>query len=97
MNEELLTQSSNSELLKRHSKVPNDSPNVYYTLGFMTPDIPDAATNIYMHSGNNEGFTCVYLLDTEKDWGFAVFTNSEFGQDLGNELADYLIPEKDRD
>lgn len=93
MNKELLTEESYEELFKRHSKVPNDSPDVYYTLGLMTPEIPETDTNIYMHYGNNEGFTCMYLLDIEKDWGFVVFTNSEAGQDLGNEIADYLIPE----
>ncbi len=93
MNKYLLTEESYSELFKRHSKVPNDSPDVYYTLGFVTPEIPEMETNIYLHYGNNEGFTCMYLLDTEKDWGFAVFTNSEYGETLGNELVDFLIPE----
>lgn len=93
MNRELLTEKSYNELFKRHSSVPNDKPEIYYTLGFMTPDLPELDTNIYMHYGNNEGFTCMYLLDIEKDWGFVVFTNSEYGQDLGNELADYLIPD----
>lgn len=93
MNNELLDDESYGELFKRHSSVPNDGPDAYYTLGFMTPDIPEIDANIYMHGGNNEGFTCMYLLDIEKDWGFVVFTNSEFGQELGNELGDFLIPE----
>lgn len=95
MNNELLAEESYAELFKRHSQVPNDGPDVYYTLGFLTLDIPEMETDIYLHSGNNEGFTCMYVLDVEKDWGFSVFTNSEFGQTLGNELADYLIPESD--
>lgn len=93
MNNELLDEESYTELFKRHSSVPNNGPDVYYTLGFMTPELPDIETNIYMHYGNNEGFTCMYLLDAEKDWGFVVFTNSEYGQMLGNEIADFLIPE----
>ncbi len=93
MNNELLDEESYAELFKRHSTVPNDGPDVYYTLGFMTPELPDIETDIYMHYGNNEGFTCMYLLDVEKDWGFVVFTNSEYGQMLGNEIADFLIPE----
>ncbi|WP_234572474.1 serine hydrolase domain-containing protein [Rhodohalobacter sp. 614A] len=93
MNKEILAEESYSELFKRHSKLPNNERDVYYTLGFTSPEIPGTETNIYMHNGNNPGFTCMYLLDIEKDWGFALFTNSEFGQDLGNELGDYLIPE----
>ncbi len=88
-----MTKESYAELFKRHSTVPNEGPEIYYTLGFMTPVIPEIDTNIYMHYGNNEGFTCMYIVDIEKDWGFVVFTNSEFGQDLGNELGDLLIPE----
>lgn len=93
MNLEMLTEESYNELFKRHSSVSNDEPDIYYTLGFMTPDIPELGTNIYIHYGNNDGFTSMYILDTGKDWGFVVFTNSEYGQDLGNELADYLVPE----
>lgn len=93
MNRDLLTEESYNELFKRHSTVPNDKPDIYYTLGFMTPDFPDLGTNIFLHYGNNEGFTSMYILDTEKEWGFIVFTNSEYGQDLGNKLAEYLIPE----
>lgn len=93
MNREVLTEESYNELFKRHSSVPNDDPDIYYTLGFMNPDIPDLGQNIYLHYGNNDGFTSMYILDTEKEWGFVVFTNSEYGQEFGNELAEYLIPE----
>lgn len=93
MNRELLKDESYNELFKRHSSVPNDEPDIYYTLGFMTPDFPDLGPNIYLHYGNNDGFTSMYILDTEKEWGFIVFTNSEYSQILGNELAEHLIPE----
>lgn len=92
MNEELLTDSSYEELFTPHSSVPSDTEfDISYTLGFFTVEIPD--TDIYLHSGNNEGFTCFYLLDPEKNWSFVVFTNSEYGEDLGNNIAEYLIPE----
>lgn len=85
MNEELLSESSYDELLKSHSTVQE---NQYYTLGFMTLDEP--YNNLYLHGGDNEGFTCGFVLDIEKDWGFVLFTNSEMGQTLTNELFDYL-------
>lgn len=95
MNGDLLSEESYEELFAWYSSVPSDMSSsefdVYYTLGFVTVDAPD--TNIYMHSGNNDGFTSLYLLDPEKDWGYAVFTNSEFGVDLGNDLVDFLIGE----
>lgn len=93
MNGELLTKESYTKLFKPHSSIPSDGEfDLSYTLGFITPHVPDVKTDIYMHDGNNEGFTCMYLVDIEKDWGFVVFTNSEFGRELGNELGDYLIP-----
>ena len=85
MNEELLSEDSYSELLKVHSTVKEGQ---YYTLGFMTLDEP--YQNLYLHGGDNEGFTCGFVLDTEKDWGFVLFTNSEMGQNLTNELFEYL-------
>ncbi len=89
MHKEFLSEESYSEMLKPHSKVPFDGVNVSYTLGFLTPHFP--LTDIYLHSGNNEGFTSWYALDTEKDWGFVLFTNSEFGEQLGQELFFYLL------
>lgn len=94
MNKELLTEKSYTELFTPHSSIPSNREfDISYTLGFVTPHIPDLETNIYMHNGNNEGFTCMYLLDIEKDWGFVLFTNSEYGQNLGDELGNLLIPE----
>ena len=48
-------------------------------------------TKIYYHPGNNDGFTCWYGLDTEKDWGFVLLTNSPFGEILGEDLFFYLF------
>lgn len=89
MNKEILSSESYREMLKPHSKVPFDGVDVSYTLGYLTPHFP--LTDIYLHSGNNEGFTSWYALDTEKDWGFVLFTNSEYGEQLGQELFFYLL------
>nr|WKN35700.1 serine hydrolase [Tunicatimonas sp. TK19036] len=90
MNQKLLSPESYNELFKRHSKVTTtpDGLELYYTLGFMTPGEP--YQNAFMHGGNNDGFTCWYIMDTENNWGFVLFTNSEYGEQLGNELLVYL-------
>ncbi len=50
---------------------------------FLTTD-KDYGT-AYFHSWNNAEFTCSYLMDSEKDWGYLLFTNSEYGDKLGDE------------
>ncbi|EZH75738.1 beta-lactamase [Aquimarina atlantica] len=89
MNKKGVSKNSYEELLKPHSKVPYDGIDVNYTLGFLSIDFP--FTSIFLHSGNNEGFTSWYALDTNKKWGFVVFTNSENGEQLGQELFFYLL------
>lgn len=89
MNREGLTEKSYAELFKPHSKVPYDGVDVNYTLGFLAIDFP--FTNIVLHSGNNEGFTSWYAMDSDKKWGFVFFANSENGEQLGQELFFYLL------
>lgn len=93
MNRKVLTAKSYSELLKHHSKISTSSTgiNVYYALGFLTAD--KVYSNTYFHSGNNAGFTCSYLMETEKKWAYVLFTNSEYGEKLGNEVWDYFEQE----
>lgn len=87
MNKELLSEESYDELLKSHSEIPEE--DISYTLGFMKYPFP--IVNTYGHGGKNSGFTCFYTLNTSKDWGFVLFTNSEYGQQLGMELFFYLL------
>ncbi len=94
MNEEILSQESYNELLKPHSKVPYDGFDVRYTLGFFNIKIP--FTSIYSHGGNNIGFTSWILLDPEKDWGFVLFTNSEYGEQLGQDVFFYMLADPGR-
>lgn len=89
MNKELLSEESYQELLQPHSEIPNQEIPLSYTLGFVKPEIP--FTNIYMHGGNNIGFTSYFVLDTEKKWGFVLFTNSEYGEQLGLDFFYYTI------
>lgn len=94
MKNELLSKNSYDELFKHHSKLntSDSGTTYYYSLGYITGD--NEYSNTYFHSGSNDGFTCWYLLDTKKDWGFAVFTNSEYGEELGESLFNYLSEKK---
>lgn len=97
MNKQGLNEASFKELFKPHSRVEKtDFYELNYTLGFTTLDIP--FTNVYMHGGNNQGFTSWFALDTDKKWGYVLFTNSEYGEELGSEMLFYLLtgPDKTR-
>lgn len=94
MNNKILSAKSYEEMLKPHSKVPYEGLSVSYTLGFLHPEIP--LTNIYLHTGNNDGFTSWYAFDIKKKWGFVMFTNSNNGEQLGEELFFYLLAGPDR-
>ena len=90
MNEEGLNKQTYEEMYKVHSYVGNfNSVDMHYTLGFFKPQLP--LVNLYMHGGNNFGFTAYFAVDPKKDWGFVLFTNSEYGEDLGLELLFYLL------
>ena len=65
-----------------------ESIDASYTLGFYRPEIPFA--DLHGHTGNNDGFTSFFVLDADDDWGFVVLTNSEYGDEFGEELFLYL-------
>jgi CubicO group peptidase (beta-lactamase class C family) len=93
MNKKFLSKKSYAELLKPHSTISGNDPLHYYTLGFF--NLAKPYQNIYYHDGNNnDRFTCYYLLDPEKDWGYVVFTNCEWGQELGDKIREYLVEGK---
>ena len=91
MDKKILSENSYAEILKPHSTMYTTSSgiDVNYALGFVTIN-HEAYKNTYLHGGTNDGFTCYYLMDIEKRFGFVVFTNSMFGEKLGNEIWNYL-------
>jgi CubicO group peptidase (beta-lactamase class C family) len=91
MDQEHLSKESYAELLKSHATVPSGIFDITYCLGFFRPHFPMIDPDIYFHTGNNDGFTCWYALDIKKDWGFVLFTNSPFGEALGEELFFHLL------
>ncbi len=91
MSKDGLQKGTYREMFKVHSHIKELSYDfdVNYTLGFYNPDIP--FTNIYTGAGDNLGFTSYFVIDTKKDWGFVLFTNSEYGDELGQNLQFYLL------
>ena len=91
MNKKVLSEESYEELFKHHSQVPNDDIEAFYCLGFFT--LGEPLNNLYLHPGSNTGFTCYYVLDIEKSWGYVLFTNSQNGEGLGGDFFDFLDKE----
>ena len=90
MNEDFLTEASYVEMLRPHAETaPILEGGVFYTLGFYTFGFP--LGNLYMHGGNNDGFDGFFALDTGKDWGFVMMTNSDNGQAFGEQFLYWLI------
>ena len=90
INKELLTEASYAEMLKPHAETaPILEGGIFYTLGFQTPGFP--FSNLYVHGGDNVGFEGFFALDTGKDWGFVMLTNSDNGQAFGEQFLYWLI------
>ena len=89
MDKGLLREESYAEMLEPHSTTPADQGFLLYTLGFMTPGFPFGS--VYTHGGDNVGFDAGFVLDTRKDWGFVMFTNSDNGEVFVNELLFWLV------
>lgn len=90
MNKEGLTENGFNELYKPHSEIIDGFMRQDYTLGFVKLSILNMG-ELYMHSGNNDGFSSYFALDKDKNWGFVVFINSsrladQFAQNLTYKL-----------
>lgn len=95
MDNKILSEESFNEMYKVHSLAHvYNGIKVDYTLGFYKIGIP--FTNIYSHGGNNHGFTAFFVVDPKKKWGFVLFTNSEFGEELGGEVLMYTMAGPDK-
>lgn len=89
MSRDLLSAEGYEELFKPHSSLPSEAADLSYTLGFTKLNIP--YTDLYFHTGNNVGFDAWFALDIEDGWGFSMFSNSDNGEALGEELFFYLL------
>lgn len=94
LNEEGLSSQSYETLFTNQINVPESSVLYPYhmrawALGFAEVDI--SGHKFYGHLGNNMGFTSMFLIDRESDWGLILFTNTHLAQDIGFELVSNLL------
>lgn len=69
---------------------PNNSYwNLGMGLGFFVQDTPYGKA--VMHGGSNGDFQCEFVLYPKQKMGFIIFTNSNMGHKLGQELGTFLI------
>ena len=86
MQEEGLSEEGFAELYRPHSEIVSGLLQEDYTLGFARLSVL-GLSELYTHSGNNDGFSSYFAFDKEKEWGFVVFTNSSR---LGDQFAQNL-------
>ena len=90
-----LKESSISEMLKAQIDLPKDNNNrrnfgnTHWALGFSTRKT-DFGT-VYMHGGNNWGYTSSFLFDKDRKYGYVFFTNSDQRNELKKRMMKYLI------
>lgn len=63
--------------------------NLGVSLGFFVQDTPFGKA--ILHGGNNGDFQAEFVLYTEKNMGFVVFTNANTGHKLGQHLGKFLM------
>jgi CubicO group peptidase (beta-lactamase class C family) len=90
-----LSEESHAEFLKGQGvKFAKDDPSrptgvADWALGFSIVEMP--GRRVYMHGGNNYGWTSISALDPEALDGFVVFTNSDQENDFTLELSLFML------
>ncbi|MFK8163755.1 MAG: serine hydrolase domain-containing protein [Lewinella sp.] len=90
LNEEVLT-----DFLTVQIDVPEDdniakSGVSAYSLGLGVKESSNG--NVYLHGGNNWGYTSGFAFNLKKNYGFVFLTNSDQANDLSPALEAYLMP-----
>ena len=90
-----LKKESYLELFKAQVEMPEDSRYrqdgiTDWTLGFAKATFPFGT--VYGHGGNNYGYTSLFVLEPETNWGFIIFTNDDQSQ-ICLQLLQYLMAE----
>lgn len=81
-------------LAPQHVPIPSDYPERAlglsdWALGFQIYEMPYG--RIYMHGGNNQGFTCLAGARFDTGWGFALFTNADQATGFMAEVVRFLL------
>jgi CubicO group peptidase (beta-lactamase class C family) len=95
MENKILKEASIDEMLRAQIELPEynnnrrNLGNTHWALGFATrkSDFGD----IYMHGGNNYGYTASFLFNRDRKFGYVFFTNSDQRNEFKKRLMRYLI------
>jgi len=88
-----LSEESFSRLFEAQIELPEDNPQrqqgiTDWTLGFAKASFPFGA--VYGHGGNNYGYTSMFVVHPETQWGLVVFTNADQSP-ITLQLLQYLM------
>lgn len=95
MRSELLTRESiNTYLSGQNVNIDANDPQKAmglsdWALGFSIYDLPSG--KVYVHGGNNPGFSCMVVISTEQQWGVVIFTNANQASDFLLSVAQWLL------
>lgn len=98
MDNTLLTKESEDEMLKPQIELAEDANQrksngvTAWGLGFSIKPTPYG--NVYMHGGNNWGYTSACLFNKEKRFGYVFFTNTDQCNDLKKAVDKFLTSDK---
>jgi len=95
LNRELLSDDSYEKYFDgQNVKLPADNPNrelglIDWSLGFSIYELP--VGELYIHGGNNPGFSSVIILNRSTNWGITIFTNADQATPFMLQVANYLM------
>jgi len=88
-----------NKILSLQTKVDSERPKegweAYYGLGFFIQNTPFGST--FGHSGSNGDNKCEFKIYSELNAGYIIFTNSDHGNKLHDDLDEFLITGKIKD
>ncbi|MCK8522932.1 serine hydrolase [Aquimarina sp. D1M17] len=98
-NRKVLQPKTYEDMFTLHTEVPKDENDStpkdykdYFGLGISIQKSPYGLA--FGHGGNNGDFKCLALMYQDLNMGFVIFTNSNTGDRLHEDLAEYLITGK---
>ncbi|MEO1655178.1 MAG: serine hydrolase domain-containing protein, partial [Bacteroidota bacterium] len=95
-NRKVLKPETYAEMFKKHTEIPEDDRDhdweEYFGLGLLFEKAPHG--KVFQHGGNNGDFKCQFKMYEDLNMGFAIFTNSEYGDELTDHMDELLITGK---
>lgn len=94
LNQQGLSENTYLELAKIHTETPKeywDSPEYQEGAGLGLHIRESGFGKVIGHGGNNGDFKCLFEVYQDLGMGYVVFTNSDMGDQLAGDLAEFLV------